>query len=344
MRKHAALFLCLGLTFFAISCATNIPVTITKPAEINMAGNRVIAVLDFRYSPETREWTGKDLIRWAITRLTGIELPPRETPESRAADYATSRVIRTLIDTGYFQLVSPREISQALKGTVESEVSVTGIGKAVEAQAIISGELTNLETEDEAWIMTRTTKDPDTGDKVTEDVPMIRRKAKVAMMYQVIDAETGVFIASRSFENQDEVSVEEVYESALPSVEDMYMRIIDSFMPEMAKQLAPYQVREHRFLKRDKTEDPRLERADELVRARAYEDALEIFLSVWEENRNFSAGYNAAIIYEILGYLDEAIVQMKAVVDASGDRGAIRQHKRLIAAKRDYERLQEQMQ
>jgi hypothetical protein len=344
MHKHARLLLGLGLAFFAISCATNIPVTITKPAEINMAGNRVIAVLDFRYSPDSREWTGGDLIRWAVTRLTGIELPARETPESRAADYATSRVIRTLIDTGYFQLVSPREISQALKGTVEADVSVTGIGKAVDAQAIINGELTVLETEDEEWILTRTVKDPDTGDPVKEEVPMIRRRAKVAMMYQVIDAETGVFIASRSFDDQDEASVEAAYASTLPSVDDMYMRIIDSFMPKMAKQLAPYQVTEHRFLKKDKTEDPRLEHADGLVRARAYEEALEMFLSVWEENGNFAAGYNAAILYEILGRLDEAIAQMQAVVAASGDRGAARQLQRLLAAKRDYQRLQEQMQ
>jgi hypothetical protein len=44
MRRMMHGLCILGVMLFVLGCSTSIPVTVTKPAEINMSGNRVIAV------------------------------------------------------------------------------------------------------------------------------------------------------------------------------------------------------------------------------------------------------------------------------------------------------------
>jgi hypothetical protein len=342
MRRVVYGLLILVLLGFVFGCSTSIPVTVTKPAEINMSANRVIAVLDFRYPVKDRTISGKDLLQWAISKLTGLDLPKELNLEQRVAEYATSQVILTLLNTGYFQLVSPQEVAQAMQGGISSSTTAVDIGKVVKAQAIVNGDLYLLDAKDQEWIDEQKVTDASTGQEQTVFVPMIRRTARVGMSYQVVNTATGSVVASRSFESETSAERELADKWDLPDVEDMYTSVIDSFMPKMAKQLAPYQVREHRTLMRDKTKDPRVEQADDLVKGKVYDSALEIFLDVWQQNGNVAAGFNAAILYEVTGQLDMAISQIKSVVDRTADKKAMREYNRLLTVKQEQERLREQ--
>jgi hypothetical protein len=342
MRRIVYGLLILGLVIFVFGCSTSIPVTVTKPAEINMAGNRVIAVLDFRYPVKDKSISGKDLLQWAISKLTGLDLPKEPNVEQRVAEYTTEQVILTLLNTGYFQLVSPQEIAQTMQGGISSSTTAVDIGKAVNAQAIVNGELYLLEANDREWTQEQAVTDAETGQEKIEIVPMIRRTVEVGMSYQVVNTATGAVVASRSFESETSTDRELENKGDLPDVEDMYKDLIDDFMPKMAKQLAPYQVREHRTLMRDKTKDPRMEQADDLVKGKVYDSALEIFLDIWRQNGNIAAGFNAAVLYEVTGQLDMAISQMKSVVDRTADKKAMREYSRLLTVKQEQERLKEQ--
>jgi hypothetical protein len=343
MKQRAIFgFLILSLLGLLFSCSTSIPVIVTKPAEINMSANRVIAVLDFRYPVKDKTLSGKDLLQWAISKLTGLDLPKELSVEQKVANHTTSQVIVTLLNTGYFQLVSPQEVAQAMQGGISSSTTAVDIGKAVKAQAIVNGQLYLLEAKDQRWTDKQTTTDASTGEEQTVEVPMIRRSVWVGMSYQVVNTATGNVVASRAFESQASTDREYDNRRNLPDVEDMYTEIIDTFMPMMAKQLAPYQVREHRSLMRDKTKDPRMEQADELVKGKIYDSALEIFLSVWRQNGNVAAGFNAAILYEVTGQLDMAIDLMKNVVDATADSKAMREYNRLLTVRQEQERLRQQ--
>ena len=123
MRRICFSILIVGLLAFVFGCSTSIPVTVTKPAEINMSGNRVIAVLDFRYPVKDKTITGKDLLEWAISKLTGIDLLKEMSVEQKVADHTTSQVIMTLLNTGYFQLVSPQEVAKAMQGVISSRTT-----------------------------------------------------------------------------------------------------------------------------------------------------------------------------------------------------------------------------
>jgi hypothetical protein len=342
MRRVVFGLLILALLGLLFGCSTSIPVTVTKPAEINMSGNRVIAVLDFRYPVKDKSISGKDLLQWAISKLTGLSLPSELNVEQRVAKYTTDQVIVTLLNTGYFQLVSPQEVAQAMQGGISSSTTAVDIGKAVKAQAIVNGDLYILDAEDKEWTDERTITDAGTGQEQTVYVPMIRRTVWVGMSYQVVNTATGNVVASRSFESQSSTDRELEDKRDLPDVEDMYTSLIDDFMPKMAKQLAPYQVREHRTLMRDKTKDPLMEQADDLVKGKVYDSALEIFLDIWQQNGNVAAGFNAAILYEVTGQLDMAISQMKSVVDRTADKKAMREYNRLLTVKQEQERLKAQ--
>ena len=94
---------------------------------------------------------------------------------------------------------------------------------------------------------------------------------------------------------------------------------------------------------KDKTDDPRMEQADELVKGRIYDAALDLFLEVWDDTGNPAAGFNAAILYEITGDLDTAIAQMKEVARRTGEKKAMREYNRLLETQREQQRLQEQL-
>jgi hypothetical protein len=343
MRKALVVPVLLGTGLLFFSCATSIPVTVTKPAEINMSGNRVIAVLDFRYPQREKGITGKDLVEWAIARLIGVDLPKEQTTAARVADYTTSLVITTLLDTGYFELISPQQVARSMQGSISARTTAVDVGRAVNAQAIISGELYLLDSDDETWVDTRTYTDSETGEEVQEFVPMISRQSWVGMTYQVVNTQTGAIVASRSFEGDAKVEAHQSKRHTLPSAERMYKDMIEGFMPRMARQLAPYQVRESRTLMKDKADDVRMEQADELVKGRIYDAALEIFFEVWHDTGNVAAGFNSAILYEITGNLDMAIEQMNEVLRLTGERRAMTEYNRLLEARREQQRLKEQL-
>jgi hypothetical protein len=94
---------------------------------------------------------------------------------------------------------------------------------------------------------------------------------------------------------------------------------------------------------KDKMKDPRMEQADELVKGKLYDAALEIFLDVWQDTGNVAAGFNAAILYEITGDLERAIAQMKELVRLTGEQKAMREYNRLLETQREQQRLQEQL-
>jgi tetratricopeptide (TPR) repeat protein len=122
----------------------------------------------------------------------------------------------------------------------------------------------------------------------------------------------------------------------------MYETIVDSFMPGIARQLAPYKVRETRRLMKDKGSV--MKQAARLAKSGVYEEALAIYLEVWSEDRNPAAGYNGAIVYEVTGNLDAAIALMKETVGVTDKRGVAREYQRLLRVREERKRLEEQLE
>jgi hypothetical protein len=336
------LLICIAATalLFLFGCATRIPVTVTKPAEVNMAETRKVAVLDFAVTPEARSYRTEDLLRRVLEKLLHLESREKSL-EERISQYATERMILALVDTSYFHVVSPSEVGEEMRGRMGRGIDVAQIGNATGAQAVISGEIYMLQSEDEEHVTKEDVTNPDTGVVHKEIRYSVTRTARLGLEYVVVNAETGVVIATRSFEDTLQKKRQGKDFDRLPKAEEMYESIIDSFMPNISRQLAPYKVRESRRLMKDKS--PLMEQASRLAKSGVYEEALAIYLEVWNESKNPAAGYNGAIVHEVTGDLDAAIELMKQTMGVSNEKSVAREYGRLIRLKEERKRLEEQL-
>jgi thioredoxin-like negative regulator of GroEL len=83
--------------------------------------------------------------------------------------------------------------------------------------------------------------------------------------------------------------------------------------------------------------------AKTLVENKAYDKALAIYLDVWAKAKNPAAGTDAAIMYDILGRLDDALTLIDQVASESGDKSAIKEQARLKQLKIENDKLAEQL-
>ena len=327
------------LCVLCAGCATRIPVTVMKPAEINMASTRVIALLDFPYVPKHETISAKDLFNLALKKLFKAALGGRKTIQEEVEEYTADQFILTLVHTNYFHVVSTKEIREELERAPRSDVDAVKIGKAVGAEAIIHGEIELMDARDDESVEMEEREDPDTNQSVKVPVTWVTRRAELGLQYYVVNTETGTIVATRSFESSSEFREEKKNTHYLPEPLEMYKGIIDSFMPEVARQLAPYSVQEARRLMKDK--NAQIKAADRYVKGGVYDRALEIYLDEWKRSKNAAAGYNAAILYEVKGDLEAGILLMKQVVDAHPERRIMKEYNRMLNARQ--ERLLKQL-
>jgi len=336
-----AIFAALAAAAAFSSCATSIPVEVMKPAEINMSDARTIAVLDFDYP---RQYRSSGMFDMLGLHIRGTVIYGRDSLEYELASYATRRLISALFGNEYFTVVDSSYVASRLSSYDGSrELSAIEIGRSSSAQAIIVGEITKAQRDYRTEVVKERVKDSNTGVYVDVYESYTTAKDEVALQYRVVDAGTGVIIASRYFEQGASNRMKTVDRSRLPSAESVMKGIIDSWIPKIERQIAPYRTTEYRTLASDKTKDPDMKAADELARSGAYDAALNRFLGIYNATRNPAAGINAAIMMDVLGRIDDAISMMTSVLEDTGDKAASRELSRLRQTKRDMERVAEQM-
>jgi hypothetical protein len=307
-----------------------------------MSSMRKIAVLDFTVTHKRYELNIEDLIEAALEELLDLSVGGRAV-ERRIEEYATERFILGLVNTNYFQVVGASEVRNSLDPVTGSSASVHEIGRKVGAQGIVTGEIYLLTSEDDEFVKTEERTDSETQEIYEEDIPWIRRTATLGLTYHVFNTESGALYASRSFEASlhDEKEAAEKYNLRDP--EEMFREIVNSFIPQMMRQLAPYTVRESRKLMKDKAKDPLMDSARQYAKNGVYDRALELYLDVWDTTRNPAAGFNGAIMYEVTGSIDAAVSLMKEVVDRYPDRKIIREYNRLLEVSEEQKKLAEQL-
>jgi hypothetical protein len=343
MRTVIPIVVCvIGSLLYFLGCATSVPVTVTKPAEVNMSSMRRIAVLDFTITQDRYELSVEKLFEAALEELFDLSVGERAI-EREIEEYTTERFILGLVQTNYFHVVGASEIRQSIDPTGTSVGSVQEIGEKVDAQGILTGEIYRITAEDEEFTRTDEVTDPETESVYETDIPWIRRTAVLGLTYHVFNTKSGALFASRSFEASIQDEQEADNEEYLREPVEMYREIVDTFIPRMMNQLAPYTVRETRKLMKDKSSDPIMESAKQYAKNGMYDRALELYLEVWNNSRNPAAGFNGAIMYEVTSDVDAAVSLMKEVVDQYPEKKIIREYNRLLGVRQEQERLAEQL-
>lgn len=347
-------FLILFSTIAFMGCATAIKIEVTKPAEINMSGARTIAVLNVHYSDKGSLDLGEIFNKPLVSALFGDS--EKEQVIQDVISYTTSAMTISLLDTGYFTIVSGKELSEYF--SQGQEINALSIGAESGAEAIIVPEFTQLRYDEDFITKTESVWDAEQDDYVNIEVPYGRRTAEFIFFYRVIDTETGEIIASKRFwqTKTDEQKVEYIaqitlmgmgkkaeYLGEIKSFNTLFRDGVDEVLSEVVKQLAPYTVIESRYLQKDETDSSEMERADTLVKGAMYEEAYEIFITEWEQYNNPAGGFNAAIMLEALGNADAAANLMKEVASKSGNSDAMKEYQRLLEVLEEQKELEAQM-
>ncbi len=317
--------LCLLSVFLFFGCATSIRINVTKPAEVNMAGARKIAVLDVNYSETGVVDLGSIFNKPLISILFGNS--EQERINQDVIKYTTNNLTMSLLNTGYFTIVGARELSEYF--AEGKDINPLSIGSESGAEAIIVSDITQMDYNDETYDRVESVWDSSIEDYRDQTVYYLRRNVEFSFSYRVLDTKNGSLLASRQFRETESHEVKYDDKHNVRSQVDLFQTCVDRIMPNIAKQLAPYVVAEYRYLMKDETKDPAMERADELVQGSLYKEAFDIFIDIWGKTQNPAAGYNAAIMQEAMGLAQEAYDLMKEVGVKTGSKEAMREYQRL---------------
>ncbi len=347
--KSAIVTISLLLIIMLSGCATRVSFSSIQPAEVNMSQYRTLGVFEFsEYELSRFSKSGYILLEFIFNNQFRSSLEAWLLPQN-VAQYVTSEVVRALDRTDYFRVIPPRQLRDFFVDQAIFGYDGTRVRQSLGIDALIIGAIEDMQIQEyvqpsykldgQNWIVTE----------------YFVQEVYLEVSYSVVAVEDGRILATKRLDGSRSRSVK------IPDPEDMppgwskdkdfkppdlfplFKSIIDSFIPEIRDQLAPRTVRQYRTLERDKMDDPRMEHADDMVKNNNYHGAVQEFLNVWYDTRNFAAGYNASILYEALGELDKAVSLMREVASMTGERKAFRELNRLVAARDDYYRAIEQV-
>jgi hypothetical protein len=319
-------------------------VKVVKPAEVNMSGARKLAVFAVDVPEKGGNLDVEDLWKDSLVKLIKKIRTNTSGIEYNVGKYATDNLVTNLVNTDYFEIISPTDVERSLEYYEEENLDPIMLGQLLGADAIVLSEITDMEKKIEPFTVTEIIVDEETEEEIEIEIPWRRKIVNLRFTYWVISTSTDTVMASKNFNRSTKHEAKVVSGKAnLKSTEQMYKDILNKIIPGVARQLAPYEVWEARYLMNDKTKDPRMKEADNLVKGGIYDKALDLFLEIWYDNQNPAAGVNAAIMYEVLGNVDSALVQIQEVLDVSAERKVMYEYNRLKKVKEDLEKVEEQM-
>ncbi len=324
-------------------CATRIGFEVIKPAEVNLADFTHLAVFDIEpYSYSMIDFTGKIVIDLFFGEeaggFTGFYLYINEDL-SREFE---RQLVRSLQRSDYLTVLSPAQLrpyqgagktGAYLKEIINSEDSTA---------AALVGKIELFRFNED--IEERTAEAAEEGSEPVIEQVFIQ-DLTLGFSYSVIDTRNGTVIHSRYIEKsmtrRTPVTDEQSFRA--PTLFVPAQQIIGEIADEVRQQLIPQTVREVRFLMKDREGDERMEQADAYVKQERYHDALDIYLSLWSSEEYFAAAYNASVIYEALGRLEQAIDLMSEVSRRTGNPSASARLEELYEAFDRYREAERQM-
>lgn len=318
------------------SCATTVAFDVLKPAEVNMAEYKRLAVYDFEpYDLDDEYYTTKFIIEYLLGAKQISTTGYRIYLDDEVAEYMTDQTIQTLEGTNYFDLVTSNLLQDYGRNTV---VSNRVLSETLGVDAVLIGSIQDMDYDErieerEKQVLV----EPEGGGEPYPETVIeayFVQNVELKAQYTVVDVRNGTVIASKHLSGRDSnrTFIKDPDNFSAPLLEPMFRSIIRGFQSEIRRHLAPYYVREYRSMMKEK-DNPRFETAEQYIKSSQYSQALEVYTNMWYDSRSFAAGYNAAILYEVMGQYDTAIALMRDVYDATGNPDAYEEYQRLQRVK-----------
>ncbi|MDR1216461.1 MAG: hypothetical protein LBK25_07255 [Treponema sp.] len=271
-----------------MSCATSIPMEVTKLPNIDTSFIQRLAVMPFDVSDNS-----------ALQRQTAQAL--------------YDKVSEIIARTGKFTLVSPDEVLRLRRAGQNVSDNVDGL---------FTGNVVSLSVKNGSHVETRTRYNRDTKKNEEYLMTVYDREVLLYFSYRLERARDGSIVGQV---NKSAVAAdhEDEYFSRLQPTFNLVQQAINNSLRLLAHDIAPYRITEKRVLAEETSKAPdvkaRVKQAKALLKEGSYRSALEVYAKIHEETGSFASGYNAAIMTEIIGDTDKAIALMSALENKTGN-------------------------
>ena len=281
------LILLICIPLLLTSCATSVSFPVERPAEIDSRGATSITIIPFSSSNMGRFYYNHN------------------TDTKTIANYIQEQFQNRILRSGYFSLIS----SQGLPNTSGTSSSSSDLR--------IQGNIYNFSNKVEKITV-------ETEDK-KKKLYLYKRKVTLSVKYEVVYSKTNEILYSTT-QHIEEESSEYASSREVPSFFSLISSDLSGRINTIAKKLMPYTTTRHLSLLKYKTKDPEikeaLDTAHKLTKQRLYPLAQSAFMTLYEQQGIFEAGYNAALLLEATGQLKEAEVLMHQLFVATNNKKA----------------------
>ncbi|WP_028974161.1 hypothetical protein [Spirochaeta cellobiosiphila] len=310
MKTIKLLGIFLLLSLLVSGCATSIPVKMKRPSPMGLQKFNYVSVIPFEYDEENTKSIieGKGFLEKILSALSGSQ---NNEDYSELTKLLTQELGNNVANSGFFSYI-PFE-------TLNEE------SKRDQIEVYISGKITSIEDRDIESKESETYTD-DQGVEQTRMVSYTTRSSVIQVNYYIIDNDN-VIISSKTSEAT--VESKEEHSIDLKSFEKLHKEAIEELVEIISDNLLPENYTAYRTLAKDKMKDERMEQAKEYVENGFYKDALVLYQLIYSDTGNFAAGYNGAILTEVLGDIDKAMEDMEALARSTMNKKAVNELKRM---------------
>jgi hypothetical protein len=228
------------------------------------------------------------------------------TLDRQVAQDLTSAAMEIVLRTGQFTLVDAADVArrQSMRESLVTYVD-----------GIFTGEITSLRVNDSSKLQESKNK----GEKPTI---VWTREVSLDFVYRISHVRDNSIIAQM---RKSDWSSSTSYDTK-DYLEDpfvMAQRLIRYQLSNLARDIAPWTIQERRTLAQETSKDKalkqRMKDAERLVKEGSYRSAMNAFSAIYAETGSFAAGYNTAIMTEIVDSLSEAITLMQGLANATSN-------------------------
>ncbi len=258
----------------------------------------------------------------------------------RVASLATRNIVQAVSDTRYFSILAPPEATDAyLSLSKAGEDGIRLMREKGGFDLLMSSEISYMDMEERVEGTDRrefvTDSSGVSSEQVTKREYYLVQEATLGLSYTITSLNDGRILVSESFTDKEEERTkigtryyappdgsyrdERNYSSGLaPSFDSLFLEIIEHATDKMALHLAPSWETKHLSLMKNKEKLATAEMAHEFAKDGEYRRAYQQFLSIWQQSRQLSSGYNASLMLAGLGELQAAVDMMNEVYNATG--------------------------
>lgn len=288
-------------------CATTVTLPVEHLPAMNTAGIKRIAIMRFETTDDSSQ-------------------------QKEIAGFLTSTATARIMDANYFTLVDPSEVERLQKSGESLENHI---------DALFIGQVISLNSKDSSAREERIRYN-DNGTTSTYSVTVYKRETNVVFSYNFKRTRDGSLVGAVT--KQGELYDSDENQSNLQSASALAQSIVQTELKNLAREVAPYTVTEKRTLMDETSKIKDLKSRMKAVRKvvekeRSYKSALKEYLALYQQYNSFAAGYNAAILYEVLGDLENAVAQMQTLESETGNPQAGEELARLRRAVQDRDTL-----